>query len=127
MLPREVPQPWRAATVAALAVAAIVATAAGACASAGGRSGPTHPVDVEVQNNLALPTLVTIYAVPEFSSARMLLGDVPPAATRTLSFTPISYTTTYRLYAQRPQGRPVRSQPFNVGSGMTGTIVWTMF
>lgn len=106
--------------------AAIVGLVAG-CASAGsGRTeGPTVPVEVVVNNNLLLPTDITVYAVTE-SGHRTLLGSVPPQATRSFTFKPVSFSELYRLMATRALRRDVRSQVFSVVSDMTGRITWTM-
>lgn len=107
--------------------AAASAIALAACASAGGgrTEGPTIPIELEVKNNLALPTDLTIYAVTR-SGNRTLLGSVPPRATRTFTFKPVSFSEQYRLVAARALGRDVRSEAFSVVSDMIGRIVWTM-
>jgi hypothetical protein len=109
--------------------AVVLATAvlgAGACASLPGRTeGPTVPVAVEVENNLAIPTDLTVYAVTR-SGARTLLGGVPPAATKSFTFKPVSFSEPYRLLATRPLHRTIASQVFTVGSDMTGRIIWTL-
>jgi hypothetical protein len=99
-----------------------------ACASGSGRSaeGTPHPVDIEVRNNLLVPTDLTVYAVRSTGGGAMLLGSILPAKTQTLRFTPSAYTDSYRLYARLPNGRAIRSESFIVGSDMTGTIVWTL-
>lgn len=104
---------------------AIVACAA-ACASGGQPDTlPPQPVTVEVDNNLPLPTQLTVYAVTE-AGIRTLLGDVPPARTGTLQFTPTTYSTAYRFLAIFPNGRRFVSQRFIVGSRDTGRLVWTL-
>lgn len=116
------------AFVRASTFSAAVATAALAgCASArGGRSsGPPNPVQLEVRNNLALPSDLSVYAVAQGHS-RTILGDVPPATTRTFTFKPVSYSERYYLLAIRQLKRPIRSQWFSVGDDMTGSIVWTL-
>ena len=112
------------ASLRAIALAAVVAVAG--CASLRGRTeGPTVPVIVQVQNNLPLPTDLTIYTVTR-SGARTLLGSVPPAATRSFTFKPVSFSEPYRLLATRPLRRAIMSEVFTVGSDMTGRIIWTM-
>jgi hypothetical protein len=109
-------------------VAAVAATAGlVGCASAGGgrSSGPPNPVQLEIRNNLALPSDLTVYAVTRGGS-RTLLGDVPPATTRTFTFKPVSFSERYHLEGIRQLKRPVRSQYFSVGDDMTGRIVWTI-
>lgn len=108
--------------------AAALAAAIGlvGCASLRGRTeGPTVPITLEVQNNLALPTDLTVYAVTQ-SGTRTLLGDVPPASTKSFTFKPVSFSEPYRLLATRPLRRGISSQVFTVGSDMTGKIIWTL-
>jgi len=114
---------FRAGTLAAAAVAAVVL----ACASAGGgrSSGPTLPVQLEVRNNLGLPTDLSVYAITRGGS-RTILGDVPPATTRTFTFKPVSFSERYYLVAYRPLKRAIRSASFSVGDDMTGRIIWTL-
>ena len=111
----------------AIALAALIpAVAVAGCASVRGRTtGPTIPVDVEVRNNLHLPTDLTIYAVDRAGN-RMLLGSVPPNATGVLRFKPVSFSEPYRLVAKRALARDIRSQSFSVLSDMTGRIIWTL-
>ena len=109
----------------ALIAAAAIALLA-ACASAGSRSsGPTPPVQLVIKNNLGLPTDLTVYAVTR-GGFRTLIGDVPPAATRSFTFKPVSFSERYQLLAYRPLKRPIRSEHFSVGDDLTGTIVWTL-
>jgi hypothetical protein len=114
--------PYRAVALAAL----IPAVAVAGCASVRGRTtGPTVPIDVEVRNNLLLPTDLTVYAVDRAGS-RTLLGGVPPNTTTVLRFKPLSFSEPYRLIARRALGRDIRSQSFSVLSDMTGRIIWTL-
>jgi hypothetical protein len=109
----------------AVALAAAVIGVA-ACATLRGRTeGPTVPVAIEVQNNLSIPTDLTVYAVTR-SGARTLLGGVPPAATKTFTFKPVSFSEPYRLLATRSLRRAIESQVFIVGSDMTGRIIWIL-
>lgn len=108
------------------AAALAVAIGLAGCASPRGRTeGRPVPVDIEVRNNLALPTDLTVFAVTR-SGVRTLLGTVPPASTKNFRFTPISFSEPYRLLATRPLRRQIRSEVFTVGSDMTGRIIWTM-
>ena len=112
------------ASLTAASIAAMLGLAG--CASLRGRTeGPTVPVAVDVQNNLALPTDLTVYAVTR-SGARTLLGSVPPASTKTFTFKPVSFSEPYRFLATRPLRRAIASQVFTVGSDMTGRIIWTL-
>jgi hypothetical protein len=112
------------------AVAALVATAAVGCASGGKRSpkddqAVNHDVAIEVNNNLTLPTVITVYLVAQ-QGARTPLGDVPGAQTRTFTFRPYSYSDSYRLLAVRQLANSIRSQSFNVGGPEIGTISWAL-
>ena len=112
--------------IALLGLIAATTTILPGCASVHGRTeGPTLPIDLEIHNNLLLPTDLTIFAVTE-SRTRTLLGSVPPASTRTLRFKPVSFSERYRLVARRAGARDIVSEPFSVGSDMTGAIVWTL-
>jgi hypothetical protein len=84
-----------------------------------------HPVNVEINNNLTIPTVITVY-VDQGGNSRRMLGTVPGAQTRTFQFTPVSFSQPYRLIAQRQLARDVRSQPFTIGSDMTGTVEWSL-
>lgn len=95
------------------------------CASLSRNSGPPPgPVEIEVKNNLTIPSEITVYIVS--AGNRQILGIIGSNDTKTFSFKPISYTETYRLIAQIPLENSIRSQPFNVGSEMTGVITWTL-
>lgn len=109
----------------ALAITASITLAS--CTSARGRANsvPPHPVDVEINNNLSLPTDLTVYLAGQ-DEGRRILGSVPPGKTKTLQFTPSSYSEPYRLIATRALHRDVVSQPFTIGSGMTGRLIWTL-
>ena len=97
----------------------------GCSAATAGNQGPPRPLALEIDNNLTLPTDLTIYAQTE-GGTRRLIGSVPPARNVTFQFTPDSYSTQYRLVARTPLGGQIRSEAFIVGSGMTGQIVWTL-
>jgi hypothetical protein len=109
-----------------LAAATLLTTLLAACASAGGRTeGPTLAIDLQVNNNLVIPTDLSVYAIRQ-GGARALVGNVPPGASRTFKFKPVAFSEPYRLIAIRPNGRMIRSQTFTVGSDMTGAINWTL-
>ncbi len=113
----------RASTfTAAIATAALVGCASGGM---GRSSGPPNAVQLEIKNNLTLPSDLTVWAVGQ-GGTRMMLGDVPPATTQTFTFKPASYSERYYLLATRQLKRPIRSQRFSVGDDQTGTIVWTL-
>lgn len=112
-------------TLSRFSLAAAIVISACAPHSGGRNARPIRAVAVEVQNNLPLPAPLTIYATNGYAG-RVLLGNATSTGTTTLAFTPASYSDTYRLIATRPLGRNVISQPFTVGSEMTGRIVWTL-
>ncbi len=94
-----------------------------ACAS-GGKGGPLPPVNIEVQNNLSVPTDVTVWLVS--GGIRQQVGYVPGNETKTFTITPSSGAQRYRLSAERPLARPIRSPSFNYIPEQTGTIVWAL-
>jgi hypothetical protein len=113
---------WRAA------VAATMMAALG-CASAKNKANDDyrpHPVGVEITNNLAVPTEVTVYVVQGGGGSRQMLGTVPGTETKTFVFTPITLSQEYRLIAERQLERPVYSQPFRIGSPETGLLEWAL-
>gem|GEM_PF-1185639 len=114
----------KAAGIATFAVAAGAGTA---CAPSNVNTSEAAPVPVQlvVNNNLLRLTSLTIYTVT-WDGVRRLLGSVPPRTTREFSFTPVSYSASYRLLATRMGGRDIRSEVFTIGPDMTGQITWTM-
>jgi hypothetical protein len=101
-----------------------------ACASGGGARRTSdeapHDVNVEVQNDLPMPSVVTAYVV-EGLGLRRYLGEVAGGETRTFTFRPTSYGQDYRLVAYRQLERPISSVPFIISSAVTGTVVWSIF
>jgi hypothetical protein len=87
---------------------------------------PPHPIGVEVNNNLTVPTELTVYVTEDQGGSRLQVGTVPGGQTKTLSFTPVSWGQTYRLIAERQLERPLRSPPFTIPSGQTGTVAWNV-
>lgn len=111
-----------------VAFAAAVVTALG-CASAqkkGNDDDRPHPVAVEITNNLAVPTEITVFLVQTGGGTRQMLGTVPGTEVKTFTFTPITLSQEYRLVAQRALERPVYSQPFRIGSPETGLLEWSL-
>ncbi len=115
-----------------LASAGLLAGAAGwglsACASSHHRTNeaPPHPIAVEVQNNLTVPTELTIYIAQDQGGFSRMIGTVPGNETKTFTFTPISWGDRYRLIGRRQLGPPLRSPPFTIASDRTGTIAWSL-
>jgi hypothetical protein len=95
---------------------------------------PPAPVNVEVQNDLAVGTGLTAF-VQQTPAKPKLLGDVAPGQVQTFTFTPASYGQQYRLLAA-PQavssdaGGPTdyafKSATFSIDSPETGTVVWSV-
>ena len=100
----------------ALRVATAVAamTVIVGCASGHNRksNGIDQPMIVNLTNDLAPPSDVTVYAVTQ-DGIRRLLGDVPPNKNRAMKVpSDVPRGTTFRLVAERTAlGRPVVSQP----------------
>jgi hypothetical protein len=111
-----------------LAAIAVTVTALG-CASLKKKPNQDdrpHPVGVEVTNNLAVPTEVTVFLVQTGGGTRQMLGTVPGTEVKTFTFTPITLSQEYRFVAQRALERPVFSQPFRIGSPETGLLEWSL-
>jgi hypothetical protein len=85
-----------------------------------------HPVGVEITNNLAVPTEVTVFLVQTGGGTRQMLGTVPGTEVKTFTFTPITLSQEYRFIAERALERPVYSQPFRIGSPETGLLEWSL-
>ncbi len=99
-----------------------------ACATSHARRGeePPHDVNVEVQNDLTIPTVITAY-VAEGEGIRRMLGEVGGGEVKTFTFRPSAFGQQYRLIAYRQLARPIYSVPFTIGSPITGTVVWSVY
>lgn len=95
--------------------------ALGACASGGMGVGGEGSTALEVRNNLIPPTSLSIYAVPDIGSRR-LIGVVQPGATRTLRFDPAGGSGQFRFMAETTEGRDIVSNPISFSTGVT--ITW---
>jgi hypothetical protein len=112
-------------SVAGAALALLSATAMGACASAHSHRGADQQIVVHLTNNLAPPSDVTVYAVTQ-DGTRRLLGDVPPNKDRVLKVpTDIQPGATFRIVAERTGGRRVVSQPITSTSALS-MIDWDL-
>ena len=90
-----------------------------ACATAGqgeGGRGGGESATIVVDNYLAVPGSVTVYAVTEVGS-RQLLGSVNPSSRGTLVFRSGDLTGTYRFVARTSQGSEVVSTPVALTGG----------
>jgi hypothetical protein len=87
---------------------------------------PPHPIAVEVQNNITIPTELTVFVTQDQGGARQMLGTVPGAQTKSFSFTPLSWGQPYRLEGRTPLGRSVYSPRFQVSDPETGTVTWAV-
>jgi hypothetical protein len=98
-----------------------------ACASGGKHPGSdqdVHPVAIEIDNNLTVPTEVMIYM--DQSGIRQALGSVPGGKDKTFKFTPASFGQPYRLVAVAQLAPPYRSHEFTFSGPETGTVLWNL-
>ncbi|MDP9349387.1 MAG: hypothetical protein M3P24_09665 [Gemmatimonadota bacterium] len=103
----------RFAALLALLLSTILSSA---CAPAAqGEASAGDGVLVRVQNNLIPPTSLTVYAVSE-TGTRRLLGSVNPNVTETLRFE-AGAGGQYRILARTTAGQEVLSNPVSVRSG----------
>jgi hypothetical protein len=122
--------PWtaRAARLTMVsALAAGVCTLASGCASGGKHQGSepdVHPIAIEIDNNLTVPTELMIYV--EQSGIRQALGSVPGGKDKSFKFTPASFGQPYHLIGVAQLERPFRSQQFTISGPETGTVVWNL-
>jgi hypothetical protein len=123
-----------AARCAAVAMALGIALVT-ACASAHGAAHAKrnnedvpHDINIEVQNDLPVPTMLTVYVVEGGGGGiRRSLGVVPGDEVQTFTFRPLSFSQPYRLLAYQQLSRPIYSPMFTVGSSATGTVIWSMY
>ncbi len=92
---------------------------------------PPHPIAVEIQNNLAVPRVLTVFITHDQGGFSQMLGIVPGDKVETFTYTPTSWDITYRLAATlgaQPIGNQaeLRSPPFNVNDPNTGSVVWNL-
>ena len=88
------------------------------CATGASRSSASAEggIALEVRNNLIPPVSLSIYAVPEFGSRR-LVGQVQPGATRVLRFDPSITAGQVRFAAEAGFNRTIQSNPVTVARG----------
>lgn len=111
-------------SVFAMALLAVVVLSA--CASSGrmgeGDAGPTAAT-VVVNNNLTVPTSLTVHLVPE-NGVRRLLGNVTPGETQRLTVSGALAGGRYRLLARTTGGADLVSDPFSLSEGET--VTWDL-
>lgn len=95
----------------------------GACASAGAGAATGGDTMLVVENNLAVPTTLTVYAVPEVGT-RTLVGTVTSGANATLRFDPIGAGGRYRFVAETTSGNEIVSNPVTFSAG--ATVRWNL-
>ena len=114
---------WMGRTVAA----GLLLVGLGGCAGAGlgARAGTSAggATMLMVENNLAVPTTLSIYAVPEVGT-RIFVGTVTSSANATLRFDPIGAAGRYRLVAETTTGAEIVSNPISFSPG--ATIRWNL-
>ncbi len=123
--------PWASRAVRLTKTSALVASACmfvAACASGGKHPGSdqdVHPVAIEIDNNLTVPTELMIYI--DQSGIRQALGTVPGGKDKTFKFTPASFGQQYRLLGvAQLQPYPLRSQQFTFNGPEMGTVLWNV-
>lgn len=110
--------------MAALALSALALVAPG-CATGGASAGGMDEMGMEarddrvmviVENNLAIPTAMTVYLYPE-NGNRQALGTIGPNRTEVLSFGAANLVGTARLVAMAPGGAQIASNTFILRNG----------
>ena len=114
--------PRTRAALAALLVA--LSLSFSACATVGGRhSESSNRIGVRVQNDLVVPSVLTIFIVDDLGTRR-LIGNVPANVSSTLSYDPSLPSGRYHLVARTTSGAEITSQTITATAGET--IVWRM-
>jgi FtsP/CotA-like multicopper oxidase with cupredoxin domain len=100
----------------------LCAAVLGAC-SLLGRSTPGETVTLEVDNNLSVPTGVTVYAYSDVGS-RQLIGNVLPGRQTVLHFHAGHITGSYRFVAVAAREAQLVSNPISLNGGET--VSWEL-
>ncbi len=96
---------------------------------------PPHPIAVQIRNNSAGASVLTVFISRDRGDMRQMLGTVPGGRTETFKYKPVAWDITYRLLAtsgsQPGLGEDCRtciatSPPFNVNDPNTGGVVWDL-
>ncbi|HEX2202366.1 MAG TPA: hypothetical protein VHG91_03670 [Longimicrobium sp.] len=86
-------------------------------ACAGGRRGTGgETATVVVENNLVVPTSLSVFIVAE-TGTRTLIGTVPPGNAATLTFRSPAILGSYRLLARTAAGNDIVSNSFALSGG----------
>lgn len=105
-------------------VAMVLVPLLGACSTSGRTTGSRDLATVVVENNLAPPAQVTVYAVSSIGSQERV-GIVAPGTTRSLRFSAGVGSGQIRLIARADGGQQVTSQPIPLQGGQT--VRWSLF
>lgn len=106
-----------------LALALALLLAAAGCGAGRKRPGTEAPPEVQivVENNLPLPTSLTVYVLPE-NGGRILLGTLPAGTTGSFRYRPRNLGFLHRLVARDAGGNDRASDLFRF-SGRS-RVVW---
>ena len=114
--------PRTRAAFAALMV--VLSLSLSACATMGGRrSESANQISVRVQNDLVVPSVLTVFIVDDLGTRR-LIGNVPANVSSTLSYEPSLPSGRYHLMARTTSGAEISSQTITATAGET--IVWRL-
>jgi hypothetical protein len=94
----------------------------GAC-SLLGRGSPGETVTLEINNNLAVPAALSVYAYSDVGS-RQLIGSVSPDRQAVLRFHAAHITGNYRFVAVVRRGSQLVSNPVSLNGGET--VTWEL-
>ena len=98
--------------------------AAACAAGSSSRQVRGESVTVIVTNNLRPQSEVTV-RLTSSQGVRQVLGTVPPNGTRRLQFEERSFSGTYQLSAESPDGTSVVSRSFPLFAG--AEVEWALF
>lgn len=80
-------------------------------------------VTFRIQNDLVVPSSVSVFIVTE-DGDRQLLGQVPADTARTLVFRPRFHSLEHQLLAETETGRRIASNPFTLAG--TTHVTWRL-
>lgn len=106
------------------AIALLPALGLSACASTGGmKAAQGQEIVVRVQNDMTVPSDVTVHLV-RGNQSDQLLGDVTPNKTRTFTETETEVAGQYWLEAKKANGTMVRSRTMSLDAG--AHVAWDL-